>query len=275
MTSSFQRILFFGGTIAGSALCYQQYRQQFFPEKECVQQKLAVVESAFQRGIPLQSPKDADGLCGRVMHIGTSGWPERMAGNLWKPYAFVMGGDGLYEISQCLSDYDKLIMLGFDEEWIKVKLQKEGTHFVLTIFPESSEKYAVRQATWDGVFELIEETQPDVFHKIKKYRQDIMNRSCAEIEAECEWDFLTVNENRRDPRNLTAEKFLAMDPEDITIAHARFLLYSWALNRQFLGTGYTVDKNGTIGVKEYLMTNVYVTDVDNLKSVKLDVVPPQ
>ena len=273
MSTSLPRILLLGGAVAGSVLCYQQYHRVLFPKEVSIQSKLDIVEAAFQRGVPLRSQQDTEGLCGRVMRIGPSGYPERMGGKMWKPYAFVMGGDGLYKISQCQSDYDKMLKLGFEAEWIKFKLQQDGTYFVLTIFPEFADNYQCRQATWDGVFGLIEETEPEVFERIKKYRHEIMNRSCAEIEAECDWDFLTVNQNNKDPRHLTGDKFLAMDPKDITIVHARFLLYSWALNRQFDGGGYTMDKNGTVGVKEYLMTNVKMNDVDDMRIIKLDVVP--
>ena len=107
MISSLPRVSLLCGAVAGSGLLYYRY---YYREKTSIQSKLDAVEVAFQRGIPLGSPQEAEHLCGRVMHIGHYGYPKLMAGNRWKPYAFVMGGDGLYEISQCRSDFDKLML---------------------------------------------------------------------------------------------------------------------------------------------------------------------
>ena len=83
---------------------------------------------------------------------------------------------------------------------------------------------------------------------------------------------MEVNELKlKDDRYMTTERFLEINPNDITLMDVRFLLYCWGFKKYFDGKGYTMDKNGNIGCKEYLMNNLKLSDIDNLMVIRLNV----
>ena len=46
------------------------------------------------------------------------------------------------------------------------------------------------------------------------------------------------------------------------------------VSKLFSGDGYTVDKDGNIGCKEYLIKNMTLKEIDKLKIIKLNVSLP-
>ena len=255
----------------GGYIVYNKYNP--YQENTLIHKRLLTAENAFRQKEAIQSADDIKEVYGRIkaMNPEDSNSFYTLCG-AHKPYAFVVGNCGLYNLTQCKTDYDKLIVLGLEKEWIQRKL-KQNLTFNLYLFPGKSEEYSVVDASWDGVFQLLSQTQPEIYRKIKKYQDDFKSKSFEEIESECNFKFLDVSQNgRKDPRYMTKERFLEIPDENVSIVDARLLLYCFMnLAKCFSGTGYTVDENGNVGCKEYLITNMKLTDIDHLKCIELNV----
>ena len=191
------------------------------------------------------------------------------------PFSWVFGSDGLYSLSQCTDHYQMCIRLGFDKDWIEMRLLN-GSVFNLYLFPAFSEQYTAVCATWNGVFHLFETEEPEIYAKLESFRSELIHSSFEDIESKSDFEFLDVG--RRGPsdnRYLTKERFLSIKDEDLTLVDCRFFLYCYmGLSRFFDGDGYTVDKDGERGCKEYLIKNVRLDEIAGLRTVPLNVKIP-
>ena len=166
--------------------------------------------------------------------------------------------------------------LGFERNWIEIQLSK-GYHFDLFLFPEQNEKHKAVQATWNGIFELLKTNDPEIYERVSRFGEELQTKSFDEIESKSDFCFLDVYEaGRKDPRNLTKERFLNIDPKEMTLCDVRFFLYCYmGLSKYYAGDGYTKTKNGERGSKEYLMKNTKIKDIEHLKAVHLNVQLPE
>eukprot|EP01084_Bolivina_argentea_P216107 367133_1 len=236
--------------------------------------KLIKLQKLFENGNKMNSPEMAKGICGRVKCLMPNAphWDNDTMSAPHQPFSWIIGCDGLYELSQCENDYDKLILLGHSKDWIKrrsLNIDKDR-YFNLYLFPQKSNKYNVIWANWDGIFQLLLTTSLPIYNRIKKFKEELKTLTFDEIEQKAGFIFHEIG--YRDSRFMTKEKFLSMNEEDITIVDVRFFFYCYmCVSKYFKGDGYTVTKDGKIGCKEYWMENIKLSDIDKIKTVKLNV----
>ena len=246
---------------------------QYYQQNKLIANRLNIIQKLFENGEPLESPDIAQGIVGRlkIMRPSDSNSFYTLS-NKNKPFSFVVEGVGLYNLSQYKTDYDKVISLGHEKRYIANSLKKRY-YFNLYLFPEKSNQYQCLVATWDNVFKLIFQTEPEIYKKIEKFKDDLENKTYDEIESESDFEFLRIYQlGIKDGRYMTKQRFLAKDEDEITISDVRFILYCWmGLNKLSSGDGYTTDKHGNKGCKEYLMNNMKLNDINQLKVVHLNV----
>eukprot|EP01084_Bolivina_argentea_P255518 429789_1 len=235
-----------------------------------VEDRLIKIKNSFENYQPLESKAIGNGICARIKcmkpnkpnsfyHFTTKN----------KPYSWCFGDDGIYDLSQCENDHEKLIVLGLNEEAIKIRLKK-NYYWNLYLFPQQGENYECFEGTWDGIFELLEQNEPEIFERIKSFQSDLKTKTFDEIESMSDLKFWQMKRASK----MTKERFLEINKEDITLIDTRFLFYCYLdLNEYFAGNGYTVDCNGKIGCKEYIIKNMELTNVEKIKQIKLTVQP--
>ena len=243
-------------------------------EKSPTQQNLLKVQKAFIYGEALESADNALNICGRIKCMKVDQLTHLSGTH--KPFSWVIGNCGLYQLSKCKSDYDKLLLLGAEKDWIELQLWN-GNHFNLYLFPEISDNYTAKWATWQGVFELLKENESEIYKKILPFKEDLINTPFDDIEAKSSFEYLDVEElGPKDPRYLTKDRFLNINDDELTLSDSRFLLYCYlGLSKYFDGNGYTKDEYGKKGCKEYLIKNMKLDDMENIKLIELDVKIPE
>eukprot|EP01084_Bolivina_argentea_P293660 505095_1 len=254
------------------------YLQRYVNNKKS-DEKLNKVQELFEKGQPLKSAETVKGIHGRIKFFIPKDTIDKNGKAHWMsqyhmPCSWVVGSCGLYELSQCKSDYDKLLKLGWTDSWIKQQLQKyQKCHFNLYLFPEKSSNYTVIWATWDGIFQFLKQNEYEIFKRTQKFKQILKQMTWDEIQQKGEFQFEEIdNKWHLDPRFMTKEKFLSIPQTKLTIVHVRLLFYCYmCLSRLFSGHGYTVDKNGKLGCKEYIIKNMRLEDIANLKMVELKI----
>src|SRR5437660_1095131 len=115
------------------------------------------------------------GLCGRIQKGKCPSDVEYMSDG-WKRLAWVMGSDGLTAIFQKPS-HEVFDLTGFESDWVRAKLD-QGNTFRLVVFPS----LASTEATWTGLFGLIEKFYPEVLHSLLKYKEQLLTLSFLEIQ---------------------------------------------------------------------------------------------
>lgn len=255
------------------------YKYYQYKENKSLELRLMKVQELFEQGKAMESAEIAKGICARVKPLYNS---EMNMNEIWlshpsNPCSWVIGNCGLYELSKCKTDFDKLIKLGWTEEWLIPHLESDtDTQYILFLFPEKSSNYQVIWATWDGLLQFLRDTDYSIFARVSKFKQELKMRSFQEIQSRSKFKFEEVDDKwTSDPRFLSKDKFLQIADEELSIVDVRLFLYCYmCVSVLFTGDGYTVDKDGNVGCKEYLIKNMPLKDIDNLKSVQLNVQPP-
>ena len=242
-------------------------------EDSPINSNLFNVEQAFLDEEELKSADDAINICGRIKCMKPN--ETTNLSNKHEPFSFIIGSCGLYNLSKYKSDYDKLILLGFTKEWIELQLYN-GNQFNLYLFPEKSNNYKATLAKWDGIFELIKINEPEIHKKIVPFIKELKDTPFEDIEAKSDFEFLDVDElGQNDKRYLTKQRFLEIKQDDLTLVDVRFFLYSFmGLTKYFDGDGYSVDQYGNKGCKQYLIKNIKLNEINNIKIIELNVQIP-
>eukprot|EP01084_Bolivina_argentea_P130872 231040_1 len=244
-----------------------------YMKHESKEEQLSKLQKLFETGEQMQSAKDAEGVCARIkcMKPNDSNSVYYFCGK-HRPFSFVVGKQGIYKLNQCKSDYERLISLGLTQKWIKLQLKK-GYSFELLLFPEAGVNYQCFEATWDGIFDLFKQSFPEIYERMKNFKNDLKTKSYDEIESLADFEFFDVEQaGFDDPRYMNKERFLSIKKEDISLVNVRLLLYCFVcLNKYFTGSGFTVDTHGNVGCKEYLVHNIKLISIVSLKRVKLRV----
>lgn len=235
-------------------------------------QKIDKIRDAFLQSKPLESEEMCKNICGRIKCMRPVDDLSSTLSHPIKPFSWVFGSDGLYSLSQCIDHYQMCMRLGFEKDWIERQLLR-GNTFNLYLFPEFSEHYTAVCATWSGIFQLLEAEEPEIYAKIKLFRSELIHTSFEDIESKSDFEFLDVaHRGPGDDRYLTKERFLNINDEDLTLVDCRLFLYCYmGLRRFYDGDGYTVDKEGKRGCKEYLIKNMRLNEIAGLRTVPLNV----
>jgi hypothetical protein len=135
------------------------------------------------------------GVGGRVVRGNTPDHFVKLTRSHWKPFAWVFGGDGLEHLvafllisaKQFLLKIEKdtplemLYSLGFESRWIQAQIDTDQK-FRLALFPMLDG----RQATWDGIFGMIEDhLDAETSKKVLKWRDELVTMTFEEIQVRC------------------------------------------------------------------------------------------
>eukprot|EP01083_Nonionella_stella_P235378 827722_1 len=125
-------------SITGLAGYFAWNRHQNLSNQTTSQNTLSTIQKSFIHSQPLNSPSIAEGICARIKCMKPNEL-TKLSGN-HKPFSWVIGSCGIYNLSKYKTDYDKLMHLGFEKDWIELQLLN-GNHFNLYLFPEKSKNY--------------------------------------------------------------------------------------------------------------------------------------
>ena len=254
----------------------QQEEKKEVNDKDDTLKLLDLVESAFKKGHRLESIPE--GICGRFQKYSDKQLKGDNVKNLAKPYkyfAWIFGGDGIYNLSLLNSNLSKLFYVGYSNEWIKRNIMEKNAKFRLLLFPSKDNDALC--ATWDNVFILLQKYVNDAYIRIKKYIQQIKNTPLREIEKNAGFSFMDIHllGPTKSDKFMSLERFTKIDIDKVTLIQSRLFLYNWlGINHLFSGKGYTLcednDKQDK-GCLEYLMPNKLIKEIPHIRIIELDI----
>jgi hypothetical protein len=173
------------------------------------------------------------------------------------------------------SGYEMLITIGYPPDYTEA-LVKKGKQFKLVVFPEGKDAVT---ATWMNVVRVVGVAYPEIKQRLWRHGQVLMTygyENWAAFEKKTGKTSENLNEVKSNgsshPEFMTFERYKAVadTPENARL----FLYFTVGLNNLFYGDGYTRDENGRKGIKEYLMANKPIVDIDGSKLVDIEVTIP-
>ncbi len=178
----------------------------------------------------------------------------------------VMGPSGLKHIL-LRPGYEMLLNIGYTAGYIKTKLDK-GFRFELLIFKLRREELKV--ASWKNVLAMACACYPDAADMFREHAKVLKKKSVAEFEALAGFNFAQVdNLGAEDPRYMTLERLLASDGSALSVR--RFLYHRLRLSELYTGDGFTKLEDGSRGIREYIITNRTVQELEDYGLFTLDV----
>eukprot|EP00698_Gefionella_okellyi_P014020 TRINITY_DN3875_c0_g1_i1.p1 TRINITY_DN3875_c0_g1~~TRINITY_DN3875_c0_g1_i1.p1 ORF type:complete len:253 (-),score=31.00 TRINITY_DN3875_c0_g1_i1:973-1704(-) len=224
----------------------------------------------FNAGVPVG---ELTGIYGRIMK-GPPGcdFSTLTDGPMEKdPTCFLMDSAGM---SQCIgrSTYDTLVVLGFEEDYIREKVSRQYT-WQLGVLPASDD---IQPATWDGVAHVLRYALPDIAPHIHTHLPVMKTSTFDELQSQADHDFNEVRAvGESHPKYLLPlrmrELMALREPTHVDVR--AFLYYSCGIRKLFTGDGYTKTFSGERGVPEYLMPNKLRATMPELEIIHLE--PPQ
>lgn len=173
------------------------------------------------------------------------------------------------------SGYEMLIAIGYPADYIE-QLVGKGKKFKLVVFPEGKDSVP---ATWMNVFRVVSEAYPLCKRSMYAHGAVIqtynnVNFSALEKKIGKTAEYLNEIKSRgsSDPEFMSAYRYMC-SPD--TAENARlFLYFTVGLNNLFAGDGFTRDKDNKKGLKEYLLANKKISDMDGAVLIDIDVKLP-
>lgn len=163
--------------------------------------------------------------------------------------------------------YEMLLNIGYTAGYIKTKLDK-GFRFELLIFKLRREELKV--ASWKNVLTMACSCYPEAAHLFREHAKVLKKTSLAEFEALAGFNFAQVdNLGAEDPRYMTMERLLASDGSALSVR--RFLYHRLRLSELYTGDGFTKLEDGSRGIREYIITNRSVQELEDYGLLTLDV----
>ncbi len=167
--------------------------------------------------------------------------------------------------------YEMLIAIGYPADYIE-SLVKAGKKFKLVVFPEGQDSVP---ATWMNVFKVVCEAYPLTRRSLFAHGSVIQtynNKNFAALEKKIGKTAEYLNEVKsrgsKDPEFMSAYRYMC-SPD--TAENARlFLYFTVGLNNLFAGDGWTRDKDDKKGMKEYLLANKKIADMEGAILVDID-----
>jgi len=219
-----------------------------------VQQRLTACQAALSSASatfnPSQSP--CTGLYGRIVRLRPpmtaveclSKDPERLK------VVFVMGDDGLGKMIG-KAGLERLMAIGVTADYIREALANKST-FKLVIFSSfNGEKPPL--ATWETLVEVASELYPADGGKLYNQLEGLQSTPFKEIQRKTGLNFFSVLGGGPTGEHYITPKKLATKLEG-TLAEVRLFLYLYMdANELYAGDGWTRDEAGNRGVREYLM----------------------
>jgi hypothetical protein len=232
-------------------------------------QDAAGYREAFERGEPVEIPENS-GLRGRILR-GRETQPEEFD-NLGLPgreLVFIMGPDGLSELPGRPLPV-ALEHIGLTPDYVAGRIA-QGYSFKLVVFEGGAE---APLATWDNALSLIVERHPALAPDIEAHRQALRETPFQEFAERMLPDDLDQIElaGPSHPAFMTTERYLELPPElrrTDPLYLRRWLLHTEHLGTLFSGDGYVQTPDGERGLKEYLVPNVPLADLQGIEIIDL------
>jgi len=234
-------------------------------------------------------------LYGRIIHGLNEEDFDRLSTDKWKRLSWIFGPDALHHflgrnlVEVCL-------FLGFGSSWIEQKVSQE-VMFKLCIFPETGVEMC-EQATWNGIFTLLEHTYPETWPYIRTYKDIIINTPFQEIEELAGYSMKAVNMIGRDPntgdstdpRYMTLKKLLyffensslvrenscenisSAEEKHAMIVFRQFLFDELGVKELFTGNGMTLsdDPEKHPSCREYLTRTIPLREIPGCVLIQPD-----
>lgn len=168
------------------------------------------------------------------------------------------------------SGYKMLLSIGYKPDYIERKLG-EGFAFTLLVFARP--RGWLKVANWRNTIDGIAAAYPEVAEIVRANADALRNTSFAEFEAQACFSFAEVDANgMADERFVTVDRLLASDRSPLSVR--RFLYHTTRLSELYTGNGLTMTDGGQRGVREYIMRNRPVCQLDELHQLQLTVELP-
>jgi hypothetical protein len=210
-----------------------------------------------------------EGLCGRILRGVSDDAFETLTDDPSRLLVMTMGPLGLVSLAG-KTGYEMLIEIGYEPDYIVRKVE-EGNAFKLLVFKAGEQ---ARLATWVNVRALVAEVYSELAEIILHPDMDeLASLRFEEIEFEAGYSFAEVDENGpSDHRFMTAERLLASEGRLHDVR--AFLYHIVHLRELFTGDGWTRRADGGRGMREYMVENLQVSDLEDAMLVDLDVQLP-
>ena len=173
------------------------------------------------------------------------------------------------------SGYEMLIAIGYPADYTE-QLVKKGKKFKLVVFPAGKDAVP---ASWMNVIKVVGKAYPEISNRLWAHGQVLQTYGVDNFKAFEKASGMTsveINEiksnGRSDPKFMSFDRY--KEAANTAVSARLFLYYTVGLNSLFSGDGYTRDKDGNKGIKEYLMCNKPLRDIEGSILVDLDVQLP-
>ncbi len=221
---------------------------------------------AFQRGRVGVAVRGCYGRIVRTRHDK----PLALAEEHDRRVVMVMGPGALRKLVG-KSYYEMLLAIGYKRDYIERKLG-EGFAFSLLVFARP--RGWLKVANWRNTIDGIIANYPEVAEIVRVTASTLRKTSFATFEQQAGFSFAEVDVNgMTDERFITVDRLLASDGSPLFVR--RFLYHTARLSELYTGSGLTMTDGGKSGVREYIMSNRPVTQLEELRELKLAVELPQ
>eukprot|EP00760_Papus_ankaliazontas_P004343 PhM_4_TR11817/c0_g1_i1/m.40192 len=184
---------------------------------------------------------------------------------IFKPFVFCTGSDGIEMINDSMLRNDgnvmsALLALGLTANYVRDQIEGKGNCFAMLVVPFSNG--LMFPATWDGLFDAMASTNPELIPYIQKFGPEIRSPAfdlSSFPQFAQRYDSVERCEEAHvmdDPGVfLTPRRFMKLDTRDVV--DFRVLVWLWfGANLHFSGAGHTLhSETGEVGVSEYLLRN--------------------
>jgi hypothetical protein len=174
----------------------------------------------------------------------------------------MMGSDGMLEFCRTGFDnaYEMLLKIGFEEKYIKEKLDR-NFRFELLVFPIEGNN--IVPATWQGAFQILQDAFPDVHQVSAHTMEEISTTPYLDLLQKHSMDptvpFEVRSNGKGDERYLNydrfVEKFIKTNTPPTALDVRMLMYYEMGIRDLYAGDGYTKTEKGERGISEYLMRN--------------------
>jgi len=213
-------------------------------------------------------PSLPQGLFGRIIH-GTSDQDlEVLSPKANRRLVMVLGEDGLLMATR-LSAYEMLSEIGYHAPYMQYLLER-NYRFQMLAFTNDQPLLA----TWPAIMQAVCGAYPEVADKIEPYLSVFERTKYPLFEDEAGYEFGSVDRTGpSDERFMTLERFLRCHGS--ALEARAFLYFTVRLFEHFRGDGYTSDRPGHRGLREYIVPNQTLAQLGNFAVCDLTVQEPE
>ncbi len=216
-----------------------------------------------------RAPRRVNSCYGRIVR-SRHGKPLSLTEEPDRRVVMVMGPGALATLIG-KSGYEMLNLIGYTDDYIRRKLA-EGNLFKLVVFSRPSGSLKI--ANWKNTIGGIIDAYPEIADIIAANASDVASTSLEEFERQAGFNLADVDTlGIEDPRFMTVERLLASDRTPL--ATRRFLYHVTRLSELYTGDGWTKTAQGGRGLREYIIRNRPMSQLENVQIIELNVELPK